>query len=107
MPWVNVEDLEETIRKHRIVIADFWAEWCIPCKAVEDSLRRLEAKLSIKGFNVIIARVNVEENPEEAARYGVMGLPTVILFVEGEEKVRHTGGPAGLERKIMRAINAL
>lgn len=107
MPWINVDDLEETLKKHRIVIADFWAEWCIPCKAVEEVLHRLESKLSMQGFNVIVARVDVEENPEEAARYGVMGLPTIILFVDGKEKMRHTGGPAGLERKIMKILSAL
>jgi len=97
--------LKEVIEREEVVIADFWAEWCVPCKAVDDLLKRLVTRLQRLGLRVVLYKVNVEENPDIAAEYGVLGLPTVILFVRGKEKLRHTGGPSGLERKILKALN--
>ncbi len=98
-------ELREVIEREEIVIADFWAEWCVPCKAVDDLLRRLVLRLQRLGLKVVLYKVDVEEYPDVAAEYGVLGLPTVILFVRGKEVLRHTGGPSGLERKILKALN--
>jgi len=105
MSVVEGGDLKEVVEREEVVIADFWAEWCVPCKAVDDLLRRLVSRLQRLGLRVVLYKVNVEEYPDVAAEYGVLGLPTVILFVKGEEILRHTGGPSGLERKILRALN--
>ena len=62
------------------VVVDFWAPWCRPCEAVEEVLAELEAQRA----DVLFARLDVDANVGVAGRYGVLSLPTVILFVDGE-----------------------
>ncbi|HEY0116790.1 MAG TPA: thioredoxin, partial [Allosphingosinicella sp.] len=63
------------------VLVDFWAEWCTPCKAIAPALEQISDEL---GGKVTIAKLNIDENPEAATRYGVMSIPTMILFKNGE-----------------------
>ena len=65
------------------VVVDFWAPWCKPCKAIEPHLRSLADAWDERAR---VVRVNVDEEPGIASRYGVLSLPTVILFVGGEPK---------------------
>ena len=65
------------------VIVDFWAPWCKPCEAIEPHLRAIEAESSGR---VRLVRMNVDENLAVPGRYGVLSLPTVILFAEGEPR---------------------
>jgi thioredoxin 1 len=65
------------------VIVDFWAPWCKPCEAIEPHLRTLADQW---GARVRLVRVNVDENLAVSGRYGVLSLPTVVLFAEGEPK---------------------
>ncbi|MEL6735678.1 MAG: thioredoxin [Pseudomonadota bacterium] len=63
------------------VVVDFWAEWCGPCKAIAPSLEEISDEM---GDKVTIAKVNMDENPDLAAQYGVRSIPTLLMFKEGE-----------------------
>jgi thioredoxin len=65
------------------VIVDFWAPWCRPCDAIEPHLRALAETWNER---VRLVRVDVDTEPELSSRYGVLSLPTVVLFAEGEPK---------------------
>ncbi len=64
-----------------MVLADFWATWCGPCKMIAPVLEEIDAEM---GDKVKIVKLDVDENQETAAKYGVMSIPTLILFKDGE-----------------------
>jgi thioredoxin 1 len=70
------------------VIVDFWAPWCRPCRAIEPILEAIAVEA---GERVRLVRINVDENVGVASRYGVLSLPTVILFDGGEPRATVTG----------------
>ena len=70
------------------VLVDFWAEWCTPCKAIAPALERISEELAER---VTIAKLNIDEHPEAASRYGVMSIPTMILFKNGERAATKVG----------------
>ncbi len=63
------------------VVVDFWAEWCGPCKMIAPSLEEISNEM---GDKVKIAKVNMDENPDIAAKYGVRSIPTLLMFKGGE-----------------------
>ncbi|OYT31957.1 MAG: thiol reductase thioredoxin [Thermofilum sp. ex4484_79] len=95
------DKLPEIIKKYKIVIVDCWAEWCIPCKAVEEILKRLQRKFK----NVYMCKLNVDENQELASQYGVLNLPTILIFHNGKEEYRFTGAPSDLSRKLIQILS--
>jgi len=82
MAIVNVTDStfsQETAKG--LVLADFWATWCGPCRMIAPVLEEIDAEM---GDKIKIVKVDVDENQETAAQYGVMSIPTLILFKDGE-----------------------
>ena len=70
------------------VLVDFWAEWCGPCRQLAPILDQLSEEM---GGKVTIAKVNIDENPEAPTRYGVRGIPTMILFKGGQPVATKVG----------------
>ena len=79
---------ETVVAADKPVIVDFWAEWCGPCKMIAPILGELSDELSDKA---IVAKVNVDDNPELAMRYNVMSIPTLLVFSGGEVHKRLVG----------------
>ena len=63
------------------VLVDFWAEWCAPCKQIAPALEEIASDLEGR---LSIAKVNIDENPSTPSKYGVRGIPTLILFKDGQ-----------------------
>jgi thioredoxin 1 len=71
----------DVLKSDRPVVVDFWAEWCGPCKMIAPFLEELAAD---KGDEVVVAKVNIDDNPLTPTKYGVRGIPTLMLFKNGE-----------------------
>ncbi|AJD91699.1 thioredoxin [Jeotgalibacillus sp. JSM ZJ347] len=67
--------------KDGLVLADFWATWCGPCKMIAPVLEELDTDM---GDKVKIVKLDVDENQETASKYGVMSIPTLVVFKDGE-----------------------
>ena len=84
MSVINVDDKsfnEKILNSKEPVLCDFWAEWCGPCKQIAPILKELAEEYSEK---IKIAKINIDENPEIPSKYGIMSIPTLILFKNGE-----------------------
>ena len=72
---------EALSRQQGVMMVDFWAEWCGPCRAISPVL---EALAKESGGNVTVAKINVDENPGLAARYGIRSIPTILFVKQGK-----------------------
>ena len=80
---VNTDDFDEKVLKAKgLIMVDFWAEWCPPCRALSPLLEQIADEM---GDKVDVAKVDVDANQQLAMKYGVQGIPTVKLFKDGEE----------------------
>jgi thioredoxin 1 len=97
---VNDENFQQVVLQSEVpVLVDFWAEWCAPCRALAPTVEALAEKHA-KSARVV--KLNVDNSPALARRYGVRGIPTLILFKDGEERERVIG--VASEPQITRAI---
>jgi thioredoxin 1 len=79
---VNDNTFEQTVLKSPIpVLVDFWAPWCMPCRMVAPSLETLAREFEGR---LLVAKVNTDENPDWAGRYGVKGIPTMLFIRDGQ-----------------------
>lgn len=81
------DNFNETIEKSSPVLVDFWAPWCGPCRMVSP----IVDQIADENPDLVIGKVNVDEEPELAQAYGVMSIPTLIVFRGGEEAERSVG----------------
>jgi thioredoxin 1 len=91
----------EVLKSAEPVVVDFWAEWCGPCKMIAPALEELAGSL---GNKVKIVKLNVDENPATAQKYGIMSIPTLMLFKNGELASRQVG--AAPKQKLEQWITA-
>jgi len=105
MPPQKVSDTSfetDVIKASQPVLVDFWAEWCGPCKQIGPALEEIAAEY---GDKLTIAKVNIDENPETPTRYGVRGIPTLMLFKDGQLAATKVG--ALPKRKLIEWIDSV
>jgi thioredoxin 1 len=89
---VNDENFEsEVLKSDGPVVVDFWAEWCGPCKALSPVIEEVAGEM---GDKVKIVKINIDESPNTPTQYGVRGIPTLMIFREGQVVDTRVGGMA-------------
>ncbi len=85
---ISGKELQELVQAGKTVVCDFWASWCGPCRMLAPVLDEVAAEMQSRAEFV---KVNVDENEEVAAQYGVMSIPNVIVIADGKVKAQHLG----------------
>jgi len=98
--YLNKENFEEIIKNNEKVVVDFWASWCMPCKMVAPIFEKIAEKYKNE---IIFAKLNVDENPDIASEFGIMSIPTFLVFKNGEVAGKIVGAMPEkiLEEKIL------
>ena len=90
----------DVLKSAEPVVVDFWAEWCGPCRMIAPALEEISGSLAGK---VKIVKLNVDENPATASKYGIMSIPTLMIFKGGEMASRQVG--AAPKQKLQQWIS--
>lgn len=94
-------DFDETV-SNGLTLVDFWAEWCAPCLALAPTMEEIADSYSEK---LRVAKVNIDSNPSIPAKFGIRGIPTVILFKDGEQVDMFVGAsPQKIREMVERAV---
>ena len=91
MPTVKVTDENfdtEVLKSSKPIVVDFWAEWCGPCKMIGTTLEEISDEMTNK---IAIAKHNIDDEPNTPTKYGIKGIPTMLLFKDGELKSTKVG----------------
>jgi len=78
---VDAGNFDEVLKRYRNVVVDFWAEWCMPCRMISPVIEELA---KVYAGKVVFAKLNTDENPSIAGRYGITSIPTLIFFKNGK-----------------------
>tara|TARA_B100001996_G_C18589621_1_gene565569 strand:- start:628 stop:954 length:327 start_codon:yes stop_codon:yes gene_type:complete len=84
----DAEFENQVINSEKPILVDYWAEWCGPCKMITPILEEVAEEMSDK---VLIGKLNVDENSQTPPKYGIRGIPTLMLFKDGEAVGTHVG----------------
>ena len=79
---------DDVLKSESPVLVDFWAEWCGPCKQIAPALEEISGEM---GDRLTVAKLNIDENPSSPSKYGVRGIPTLILFKDGQVAATKVG----------------
>ncbi len=102
---VTDEDFEaEILKSEKPVLVDFWAAWCGPCKAIAPTIEALAEEYA---GQIRVAKLDVDNNPKSAMKFGIKAIPTMIMFKDGEVSDQITGavGKAQLEEAIKKVLS--
>ncbi len=95
---VTDSTFEQLVKGPTPVLVDFWAEWCMPCRRIASTVDRLAADYAGR---LTVAKLNVDENPDVPTKFGIRGIPTLLLFKDGEVIDSFVGADdAGIKKMV-------